>query len=900
MISTTLNKLLVGLTAGISLFLVAGAAGQDIPVTITNSAEASYTVSSSDLLETAFGSVTASALDNQGSSVADADYLQGLTPSGEESLRDGVWFDNPGNSRGSAVVENNEFAEYLLDLTASPSGYTINGVDLYSNWGSGGGRDRILVNISCSLIGTPDVFDQILVGPGDDPLFDFNPVGQTQAKMSLSGFSIPGVAAIRFDWPAGQENNAVGYSELDVFGTSTAGDIDPPTLSSASPADESLDVATVSNLVFTFNEDIQAGTGLIELRTVTPDAVVESFDVASSAQLLFEGRNLTIDPTSPLASGVEYQVVIPIGAVDDVSSNSFLGIAAVPDLDAYTFTTDNTPPSLTGDEPLLHLLPTSDLVLQLNEPAGLGTGSFTIHLASDDSIVETISLPAGASVEGDTVVIDIADLDFDTAYYVNLTAGAVTDLSGNPLPAVADSTTIAFTTVADLLIHCWDFETNPAVDSVGIHDGELAGGASLAEGLFGQAVTFAAGNAHVAVNRSSLPETDFTFTCWVNRQAGGDTDFVAGTRAGDQLGAYLSFQGGTPVLTLLTEGTAVTLSSTQNVAADSWTHLAYTVDSVNGATIFVNGSAAGNEPTATGHSVFDNFHFGRRADVIGTNPFEGLIDDARVYAEVLTPSKIASLATIPSEEIILEVTTNGDNLDFTWSSLSGIQYDLVSSTDLLTDPSTWSLYNDGTTTYEDIISAGTTTTLSNVGRVGPTRFFAVIAEEIPPILSADFESGTLPAGWVVADNGSGTTWEVGVPNPTTGPTAAANGVNCIGTNLGDYVDDADTTLTSPAFVTPSGGATLSFEQFLDTDEETGGSDVGSIRLLDADNADAEIVAGPFPITPLEGFGQGWTMESYELPAEALGKNIKVQFQFVSNSDGTNFGGIYLDDIAVTP
>lgn len=65
-----------------------------------------------------------------------------------------------------------------------------------------------------SLVGTPTVFDQVVV-TGET----FNPATETQAKMSITGIDATGIAGIRFLWPDGQENGAVGYSELDVFGS---------------------------------------------------------------------------------------------------------------------------------------------------------------------------------------------------------------------------------------------------------------------------------------------------------------------------------------------------------------------------------------------------------------------------------------------------------------------------------------------------------------------------------------------------------------------------------------------------------------------------------------------------------------------------------------------------------
>ena len=94
---------------------------------------------------------------------------------------------------------------------------------------------------------------------------------------------------------------------------------------------------------------------------------------------------------------------------------------------------------------------------------------------------------------------------------------------------------------------------------------------------------------------------------------------------------------------------------------------------------------------------------------------------------------------------------------------------------------------------------------------------------------------------------------------------------------------------------PAGGATLRFQQFIDTDED---GDLGTIRILDADNSDA-LIEEMNPPGAIEGITAGWSAESFALPAAALGKNIKIEFRFVSNANGQEWAGFYIDDVLVT-
>lgn len=86
----------------------------------------------------------------------------------------------------------------------------------------------------------------------------------------------------------------------------------------------------------------------------------------------------------------------------------------------------------------------------------------------------------------------------------------------------------------------------------------------------------------------------------------------------------------------------------------------------------------------------------------------------------------ASAVTTP---LVLKISSNVDALDFEWGSVSDVQYDLVSSTDLLDDPATWAPYDDGETVYENITSTGATTTLTGVLKNGDVRFFALIEKQ---------------------------------------------------------------------------------------------------------------------------------------------------------------------------
>jgi methionine-rich copper-binding protein CopC len=102
-----------------------------------------------------------------------------------------------------------------------------------------------------------------------------------------------------------------------------------PTLVSTSPVDNSnvafADVG--NNLTLTFNEVVTKGTGLIQLYNASTNALVESFDAASSSLVTGWGTStLTINPSANLLGATGYYVKVAPTAVQDLGGNAYAGI----------------------------------------------------------------------------------------------------------------------------------------------------------------------------------------------------------------------------------------------------------------------------------------------------------------------------------------------------------------------------------------------------------------------------------------------------------------------------------------------------------------------------------------------------------------------------------------------
>jgi uncharacterized protein YhjY with autotransporter beta-barrel domain/methionine-rich copper-binding protein CopC len=106
-------------------------------------------------------------------------------------------------------------------------------------------------------------------------------------------------------------------------------DVQNPTLSSSSPADNATNVARDANIVLNFSESVDVESGNITIKKTSDNSTVEIFNVATSGQVTGTGTSqITINPSSDLFGGFEYYVLIDATAFDDTSGNSYAGISS--------------------------------------------------------------------------------------------------------------------------------------------------------------------------------------------------------------------------------------------------------------------------------------------------------------------------------------------------------------------------------------------------------------------------------------------------------------------------------------------------------------------------------------------------------------------------------------------
>lgn len=236
---------------------------------------------------------------------------------------------------------------------------------------------------------------------------------------------------------------------------------------------------------------------------------------------------------------------------------------------------------------------------------------------------------------------------------------------------------------------------------------------------------------------------------------------------------------------------------------------------------------------------------------------------------------------------------DADTTELTWKSSPGQFFEIRKSLHLAVDPEDWPVLMTQVPAAET--PAGTTTRLVDVNAAEPEAFYKVFRLPPPPLFEDDFETDT---GWTtgVNDGNENTVWERGAPGNVGPPAGASGSASCFGTNLtSNYAFDADAFLRSPPIDLTGDGlasARLSMQQFKDTEA---GFDFGSIRVLRASD---HVQLGADIVAVIDGLSADWEEFAANLPPEAIGQIIKLEFRFVSDNL-VNQAGWYIDNVVVT-
>lgn len=194
---------------------------------------------------------------------------------------------------------------------------------------------------------TYDIFSQSLFDPFDLQLLDDQGViiatddGSGTIGTDHIRFTAPSEGSYFIDasWRQGFGDTSLYaaiavYEDLDTIPPVFPGSA--PVISTFSPTNSATGVPLSSNIVFTFNEAIQGGSGMITLSNGN-NALIEAFDITTSKRIAISGAALTIDPTFDLSASTPYFVRFDPGVVQDLTGHGSDAITS------YGFTTTFMP-----------------------------------------------------------------------------------------------------------------------------------------------------------------------------------------------------------------------------------------------------------------------------------------------------------------------------------------------------------------------------------------------------------------------------------------------------------------------------------------------------------------------------------------------------------------------------
>lgn len=305
----------------------------------------------------------------------------------------------------------------------------------------------------------------------------------------------------------------------------------------------------------------------------------------------------------------------------------------------------------------------SELTELANPCTGIPVAAFDVQTSGILAPV-TVTLDASASSDCDGSLTNYA-WDFGdgqtgqgaTTNHTYTTAGTftinltVTDDSGNQASfeqavVVRDESPLAH----------WSLDEGTgsvAADAAGSYDGTVQG-ATWATGLFGSALAFDGIDNRVALSGPGMSGDQMTLSCWFNADDFGTNDArlisrASGTNANDHDWMLSTVSdGGTMRLRarLRVNGSTTTLVGSGGVIQTGvWTHASWVFDGSE-LRLYQDGSLVG---TASISGTVDErasltVAFGNQPNGAGSRPFDGLIDDIRIYDRALDATEISELA----------------------------------------------------------------------------------------------------------------------------------------------------------------------------------------------------------------------------------------------------------------
>ena len=211
---------------------------------------------------------------------------------------------------------------------------------------------NIVLNFSETVVAQSGGHYITIFNKSDDS--EFEKIDVTDAKVSGSGtnqitvnpssdFVEKSAYYIKIDSTAFDDssgNSFIGINSKNKF-KFTIVDNTNPTLSTSSPTDDATDVNTLSSLVLTFDEAIDAETGGEVYLYKSDDTLVKTYSVTDTDYVNRSSSfTYTVDISAELEASTSYYIKINASAFDDTAGNSYAGISDATTLNFSTAATN--------------------------------------------------------------------------------------------------------------------------------------------------------------------------------------------------------------------------------------------------------------------------------------------------------------------------------------------------------------------------------------------------------------------------------------------------------------------------------------------------------------------------------------------------------------------------------
>lgn len=228
-------------------------------------------------------------------------------------------------------------------------------------------------------------------------------------------------------------NAYVGISDTTTLNFTTA-DTTAPLLVSSNPADNATAVPLASNIVLTFSENVQAGTGSIVISDGAGDT--RSIPVGD-AQITIAGNVVTIDPATDLNQSTGYNVQIAATAFLDGAGNAYAGIATTTELNFATLDTAAPTATFSPADEATDVAVDATITITFNEAirrtddVALTDANVDALITLKDTDANGANIAFDATIAGNVISVRPA-VDLDAAQQVFVALGAdVEDMSDN-------------------------------------------------------------------------------------------------------------------------------------------------------------------------------------------------------------------------------------------------------------------------------------------------------------------------------------------------------------------------------------------------------------------------------------------------------------------------------------